>query len=53
MCFYIISDHFWTVELALPFKDIVLHNAGATAPPKNSDQWRINFSRLVRDTQLY
>ncbi|KAK3749458.1 hypothetical protein QZH41_013436, partial [Actinostola sp. cb2023] len=40
------KDIYWTVELALPFKDIILHNDRVSAPPKNTDQWRINFSRV-------
>ncbi|XP_001640679.3 uncharacterized protein LOC5520862 [Nematostella vectensis] len=40
------KDVYWTVELALPFKDLVVDNHGVTAPPKNADQWRINFSRV-------
>ena len=39
------KDKKWTVELAFPwsaFKEI----ADVNAPPKNNDQWRINFSRV-------
>lgn len=38
-------DNKWTVELAFPwsaFKEI----ADVNAPPKDNDQWRINFSRV-------
>lgn len=41
------EDKFWTVELALPFSDLVDHNPTASAPPNNKDQWRINFSRFA------
>ena len=42
-----VKDKFWTVELALPFSDLVDHSPTASAPPSNKDQWRINFSRFV------
>ncbi|KAK2568818.1 hypothetical protein P5673_006856 [Acropora cervicornis] len=41
-----LPDKFWTVELALPFSDLVDHSPTASAPPNNKDQWRINFSRV-------
>lgn len=41
-----VPDKFWTVELALPFSDLVDHSPTASAPPNNKDQWRINFSRV-------
>ena len=40
-------DHYWTVELAFPFKDLIHGTQHATAPPKPGDTWRINFSRCV------
>jgi hypothetical protein len=42
----LIPDKYWTVELALPLKDLVAGTSVATAPPKNGDHWRINFSRV-------
>ncbi|XP_038078391.1 uncharacterized protein LOC119745833 [Patiria miniata] len=42
----LINDSYWTVELALPLKDLVTNDSVARAPPKNGDQWRINFSRV-------
>ncbi|XP_022091034.1 uncharacterized protein LOC110979498 isoform X2 [Acanthaster planci] len=42
----LVKDSYWTVELALPLKDLVLNDSMARAPPKNGDQWRINFSRV-------
>lgn len=49
-----VKDKFWSVELALPFSDLVDHSPTASAPPRNKDQWRINFSRVewhVRDVR--
>ena len=33
------------MELAFPFKDLIHGTFKATAPPKDKDTWRINFSR--------
>ncbi|XP_006824929.1 uncharacterized protein LOC100368858 [Saccoglossus kowalevskii] len=41
-----IKNKYWTVEIAMPFKDLVRQTCKATAPPKHGDQWRINFSRV-------
>ncbi|XP_033101070.1 uncharacterized protein LOC117104355 [Anneissia japonica] len=41
-----VKNKYWTVELALPFSDLIRENVKVTAPPKNRDQWRINFSRV-------
>lgn len=44
-------DKNWTVEIAFPwqaFKEI----AETDAPPKNNDQWRINFSRVEWKTKI-
>jgi hypothetical protein len=39
------SDTGWTIEIAIPWN--ALFKATHTfAPPKNGDQWRINFSRV-------
>jgi Carbohydrate family 9 binding domain-like len=39
------TDKGWTVEMAFPWK--VLHEAAhRPAPPKEGDQWRVNFSRV-------
>ena len=40
------TDHYWTVELAFPFKQYITNDSVATAPPRNKDVWRINFSRV-------
>ena len=39
------SDNSWSVEVAIPWKSLAEH-AHRHAPPKNGDQWRINFSRV-------
>ncbi len=39
------ADHSWTVEFAFPWKVLAEH-AHRTTPPKDGDQWRINFSRV-------
>ncbi|XP_071784889.1 uncharacterized protein [Asterias amurensis] len=41
-----IKDSYWTVEIAMPLKDLVVRDTMARAPPKHGDQWRINFSRV-------
>jgi hypothetical protein len=38
------SDKGWTVELAIPFKD--MERPGRVHQPKSGDQWHINFSRV-------
>jgi len=39
------TDRGWTVELAVPWRVLGEH-AGKPWPPRESDQWRINFSRV-------
>lgn len=39
-------NRYWSVEVALPFKDYVKGCRVATAPPRTNDIWRINFSRV-------
>ena len=39
------SDTSWSVEFAIPWKSLAEH-AHRPAPPKDGDQWRINFSRV-------
>lgn len=44
-------DKYWTVEIAFPweaFKELT----SATIPPKENDQWRINFSRVEWQTEV-
>lgn len=44
------KDKGWTVELAIPFKDITVGNV--TNVPKNGDIWRLNFSRVQWETEV-
>lgn len=44
------KDKGWTVELAIPFKDITIGNE--VNVPKNGDIWRINFSRVQWETEV-
>uniref|UniRef100_K3WU16 Carbohydrate-binding domain-containing protein n=1 Tax=Globisporangium ultimum (strain ATCC 200006 / CBS 805.95 / DAOM BR144) TaxID=431595 RepID=K3WU16_GLOUD len=37
--------HFWTVEIALPLRELALHSQ-AVLPPRPYTFWRINFSRV-------
>ncbi len=39
------EDKFWTAEVAIPWQ-VLKECAHKTTPPKNGDQWRINFSRV-------
>lgn len=39
------KDRSWSVELAIPWKALAEH-AHRPAPPRDGDQWRINFSRV-------
>jgi len=39
------TDQGWSVEVALPWKALAEY-AHRPAPPRNGDQWRINFSRV-------
>jgi hypothetical protein len=38
-------DTSWTIEFAIPWKVLAEH-AHRPAPPKDGDQWRVNFSRV-------
>jgi hypothetical protein len=38
-------DRSWTVELAFPWT-VLKEHASAPAPPRDGDQWRVNFSRV-------
>jgi hypothetical protein len=38
-------DKGWTLEIAIPWKSLT-QIAGCPSPPKDGDQWRINFSRV-------
>ena len=39
------TDRFWSVEFAIPWK-VLAEYAHRPAPPRDGDQWRINFSRV-------
>ncbi len=39
------TDKFWSVEIAIPWKVLAEH-AAKPSPPKQGDQWRVNFSRV-------
>lgn len=43
-------DNKWTVEMAIPFRDISVGNYKIV--PKNGDIWRINFSRVHWDVDV-
>ena len=40
------TDHSWTVEVFLPWKDLARHRGRSACPPAPGDVWRINFSRV-------
>jgi len=39
------TDEYWTVEIAFPWKGMAEH-AHCACPPRDGDQWRVNFSRV-------
>ena len=45
------TDRSWTVELALPWADLAQH-ASRPVPPKDGEQWRVNFSRVEWDVSV-
>ena len=36
----------WSVEVFMPWKDLVIYQGKVTSPPRPGDIWRINFSRV-------
>ena len=40
------EDSGWTVEVAIPWKDLARYRGKLTASPQAGDTWRINFSRV-------
>ncbi len=44
-------DSCWTIEIAMPWKAISL-NKKSPFHPKNSEQWRMNFSRVEWQTDI-
>lgn len=45
------ADRGWTVEMALPWKALAQY-ARRPAPPRDEDEWRINFSRVEWEHQV-
>ena len=45
------KDKLWTVEVAMPWK-ILKECAHKDAPPKQGDQWRVNFSRVEWQVEM-
>lgn len=44
------KDQGWTVEMAIPFRDITIGNDPVL--PKDGDIWRLNFSRVQWETEI-
>lgn len=44
------KDRGWTVEMAIPFRDITIGNEPNV--PKDGDIWRLNFSRVQWETKV-
>ncbi len=40
------TDSGWSVEIFMPWKDLVIYQGKLTSPPRPGDIWRINFSRV-------
>ncbi len=40
------TDDGWTVEVMIPFSDMVEWNPRMVVPPQRGDMWRFNFSRV-------
>jgi hypothetical protein len=45
------KDRGWSVELAFPWKVLAEH-AHRPAPPRNGDEWRVNFSRVQWQSRI-
>ncbi|CAN5589303.1 carbohydrate-binding family 9-like protein [soil metagenome] len=39
-------DRYWTIEVALPWRDLATYNPRRATPPAEGDVWRMNFSRV-------
>ncbi|MFA6109587.1 MAG: SUMF1/EgtB/PvdO family nonheme iron enzyme [Candidatus Latescibacterota bacterium] len=39
-------DDGWTVEVMIPYRDLLPWNPGMQVPPRRGDMWRLNFSRV-------
>ena len=44
-------DDYWSLEIAIPWVDL-MDCAETDVPPKNGQQWRINFSRVEWQTEV-
>ena len=44
------KDQGWTIEMAIPFKDITIGNDPNV--PKDGDIWKLNFSRVQWETEV-
>jgi hypothetical protein len=44
------TDRSWSVELAFPWS-VLKEHTGRPAPPRDGDQWRVNFSRVQWDIE--
>lgn len=40
------TDKSWSVEIAIPWKGLEQYAGSRSCPPKDADQWRIDFSRV-------
>ncbi|MDN5200412.1 carbohydrate-binding family 9-like protein [Fulvivirgaceae bacterium BMA10] len=45
------TDDKWTIELALPWK-VLKESAPGKRPPRDGDQWKLNFSRVQWDVNI-
>jgi hypothetical protein len=45
------ADRSWSVELAFPWAVLKEHNRLLAAPPRDGQQWRVNFSRVQWDIE--
>jgi hypothetical protein len=45
------KDRGWSVELAFPWK-VPAEHAHKPAPPRNGDEWRVNFSRVQWQSRI-
>ena len=44
-------DQGWSIEIAIPWKAFI-SNFRSNNPPKDGDQWKVNFSRVHWDTDI-
>ena len=44
-------DKGWSIEIAIPWKAFI-SNFRSNNPPKDGDQWKVNFSRVHWDTDI-